>query len=67
MFGKLSNWIWFNIFKCKHIILKFHIKPILEMKHAIYLFMHNNLLLCMMDDYEHLKTNVIVFLMVEWL
>ena len=35
------------------------------MKHAIYLFMHINLLLCMMDDYEHLKTNVIVFLMVK--
>jgi hypothetical protein len=27
----------------------------------MYFFMHINVLLCMMDDYENLKTNVIVF------
>jgi hypothetical protein len=31
----------------------------------MYFFMHINVLLCMIDDYENLKINVIVFLMVE--
>jgi hypothetical protein len=29
--------------------------------------MHINMLLCMIDGYGHLKTNVIVFFIVEWL
>jgi hypothetical protein len=33
----------------------------------MYLFMHINMLLCMMDDCGHLKTIVILFLLVEWL
>jgi hypothetical protein len=31
----------------------------------MYFFMHINVLLYMIDDYENLKINVIVFLMVE--
>jgi len=32
------------------------------LKYAIYIIMHINMFLCMMDDYGHLKTTVIVFL-----
>jgi len=46
-------------------ILKLHIKLIIKLKHIIYLFMHINMLLYMIDGYGHLKTNVIVFFIVE--
>lgn len=34
---------------------------LLEFKHEIYLIMHINVFLNMMDDYRHLKTNVMFF------